>query len=107
MQPNNEQNGQTPKTWGDFQARKLAKALEGHPDAISEALTQSIAIVKDRKKPGRKPKPPVEPKEVALADLLKQALDIAMTRRGRLSNEERIREEMLLDILICARKRIS
>ena len=107
MQPNNEQNGQAPKSWGDFQARKLAKAIEGHPDAISEALTQSIAIVKDRKKPGRKPKPPVEAKEATLAEVLRQAVDIAMARRGRILQEDLVREQTLLEILTSAMKRAS
>jgi uncharacterized membrane protein len=106
MQPNNEQNGQSPKSWGDFQARKLAKALEGHPDAISEALTQSIALV-EKKKPGRKPKPPVEAKEATLAEVLKQAVEIAMTRRGRILQEDAIREQTLLEVLASAMKRMS
>ena len=125
MQPNNGTETQAPKSWGDFQARKLAKAIEGQTtpvmdavlshgirdatsrpgQALSEALTQSISIVKERKK--RKPKPPVEPKEVALADVLKQAVDIAMSRRGRVAQEDAIREQTLLEVLASAMKRAS
>lgn len=105
MQPNNEQTGQV-KSWGDFQARKLAKALESTPGALGEALTQSIALV-EKKKPGRKPKPPVEAKEITLADVLKQAVDIAMSRRGRVAQEDAIREQTLLEVLASAMKRAS
>ena len=104
MQPNNEQAGQV-KSWGDFQARKLARAMEGGSDALSEALTQSISIVKKRKK--RTPTPPVEAKEITLADVLKQAVEIAMTRRGRIVQEDSIREQTLLEVLTSAMRRAS
>jgi hypothetical protein len=119
MQPNNEQNGDThrsetvsdkayrqngqpAKSWSDFQARKLAQA-QATPGALGEALTQSIALVK--KKPGRKPKPPVEAKEVLIADLLRQAVELAIARRGRITAEERIKEQTLLEVLTGALRR--
>jgi uncharacterized membrane protein len=80
--------------------------MEASQNGLSEALTQSIALV-EKKKPGRKPKPPVEAKEVTLADVLKQAVDIAMTRRGRVAQEDAIREQTLLEVLTSAMRRVS
>jgi hypothetical protein len=43
-----------------------------------------------------------EVKEASLADLLLQAIDLAGTRRGRLSQAEKVREQTLIEVLAAA-----
>jgi hypothetical protein len=56
-------------------------------------------------KPARKRGPGGEAKESSLARLLMQAIHLAGTRRGRLSQAERIREQTLLEVLQAAMRR--
>jgi hypothetical protein len=50
---------------------------------------------------GKQP-PAKEAKEPSLADVLLRAIDLAGMRRGRISQAERIREQMLVEVLAAA-----
>jgi hypothetical protein len=41
-------------------------------------------------------------KEASLADLLLQAIDLASTQRGRISQAEKVREQTLMEVLAAA-----
>ena len=72
-------------TWDDFTARK----------AVEDA--QSIPAARGRQ---RRPA-----KASALSALLLEAIQVAGARRGRLSQAERVREQVLLEVLTAAIRR--
>jgi hypothetical protein len=84
-------------TWDDYAARQAAwetgEDLSGH-------LAGSIKPVHTRKR-----RSVSEAKESSLAGLLMQAIHLAGTRRGRLSQAESIREQTLLEVLTAAIRR--
>jgi hypothetical protein len=49
-----------------------------------------------------KRQPAHEAKEDSLADLLLRAIDLASTRRGRISQAEKVREQTLVEVLAAA-----
>jgi hypothetical protein len=71
-------------TWDDYTARQAA------PEAGEEPASQPKPFAKNKR-----PEPP-------LSALLLQAIQLASTRRGRLSKAERIREATLLEVLSTA-----
>jgi hypothetical protein len=73
-------------TWDEYTARQAA--LE-----TGEEFAGSIQQVRARKRRA------VEAKEASLAGLLMQAIHLAGTRRGRLSQAESVREQTLLEVL--------
>jgi hypothetical protein len=84
-------------TWDDYTARQAAR--EAGED-LSSHLAGSIKPVRTRKRcPGG------EAKESSLAGLLMQAIHLAGTRRGRLSQADSIREQTLLEVLTAAIRR--
>ena len=120
MQPNNETPSNL-KTWDAFQVRKAAKAAGELPvvpvnsERLEAKLTESIreaqARTKSRseadhehgyppriRKP-RAPKAPVEAKVSTLADVLRQAVALAVARRERVPRDVAVREQTLLEVL--------
>ena len=104
MQPNND----TPtnlKSWDAFQVRKAAKAAGELPVApvnserLEARLTESIREAQAARSHKRKPKPPVEAKPVLLADVLRQAVALAVARRERVPRDVAVREQTLLEVL--------
>ena len=73
-------------TWDEYTARQAAQET-------GEEFAQSIKPTRARKRRT------VEAKESSLAGLLLEAIHLAGTRRGRLSQAERVREQTLLEVL--------
>lgn len=81
-------------TWDDFTARRAAQ------DAGEElSLAGSIKPVRAHKRRT------IEAKQASLAGLLMQAIHLAGTRRGRLSQAESVREQTLLEVLTASIRR--
>jgi hypothetical protein len=84
-------NGKPVQSFEEFTAARKARS-EAELASLSESLEQPRPA-------RRKRKPVAESKEASLADLLMQAVRIVNSRRGRVTQAERIREEILMDIL--------
>ena len=106
MQPNDTPTNL--KTWEGFQARKATKAAGASlpaapvtPERLEARLTESIREAQARMQPKAKrtPKPPVEAKPVLLADVLRQAVALAVARRERVARDVAVREQTLLEVL--------
>ena len=95
MQP--ETTTSNVKSWDAFQARKAARATD--PAAAAESLTQKLAESITVARAARKPRKPVEAKEATLADVLRQAVTLAVGRRERVTREVAVREATLLEVL--------
>ena len=106
MQPNSD----TPtnlKSWDAFQARKAVKTAAGEPlpappvnsERLEAKLTESIREAQARIRKPRIPKPPVEAKPAILADVLRQAVALAVARRERVTRDVAVREQTLLEVL--------
>jgi hypothetical protein len=98
---------ETPTTFSfeDFAARKQARQTA---DDLTGQLAQSVARVKNgAPKPKRKPAPAAAEPEVpaTLADVLRQAVALAIARRGNPAREAAIREQVLLEVLTDAMRR--
>jgi hypothetical protein len=76
-----------PTSWDEFTARKAAPETSEEPDSQLKPLAGN-------KRQGH-----------SLASLLLQAIQLAGTRRGRLSQAERIREQTLLEVLTTSMRR--
>ena len=99
MQPNGKVTAKTVQSFEEFTSARAAK------ETAELAELAQLAEQAETGKPARKrkaPKPPVEVKEASLADLLLQAITIVNNRTGRRPQAERIREEVLFDVLQAA-----
>ena len=81
-------------TWDEYTARQAAR------ETGEELGAQPVKQTRARKRRTG------EAKEASLAGLLLQAIQLAGTRRGRLSQAESIREQTLLEVLTDAMRRV-
>jgi hypothetical protein len=81
-------------TWDDYTARQAARETG---EDLAGQLAGSIKPAHARKR-----RHGGEAKESSLAGLLMQAIHLAVTRRGRLSQAESVREQTLLEVLTAA-----
>lgn len=102
MQPNGKVTAKTVQSFEEFTSARAAK--ETAELAELAALAEQAETGKPAPRKRKAPKPPVEVKEASLADLLLQAITIVNNRTGRRSQAERIREEVLFDVLQAALK---
>ena len=84
-------------SFDDFTARKSARQTA---DDLPAQLAESIVRVKAATP---KRKPAAEP--ATLADVLRQAVGLAMARRGRETRDVLVREQVLLELLTDAMRR--
>src|SRR5262245_56697801 len=97
VQPENP----TTFTFDEFTARKNARqAAEDLPAQLQKSIERVKAAKARRKPPEAEPEPPA-----TLAEVLRQAVSLAMARRSRESREVLVREQVLLEVLSDAMRR--
>src|SRR5262245_23665158 len=100
VQPENP----TTFTFDEFTARKNARqAAEDLPAQLQKSIERVNAAKASkarRKPPAAEPEPPA-----TLAEVLRQAVSLAMARRSRESREVLVREQGLLEVLSDAMRR--
>lgn len=88
-------------SWDDFKARKAAKETSENIEAQLEESIKQASAVKPAPRPRRKPNTVAESK---LGDVLRHAVQLAISRR-RASREDIAREQVLLEVLTDALRR--